>query len=523
MTYANVNSEEKITGITEFTYNKDNSYTEIYTPGELNKTEMNILLEKGGITKTIKEYDSENNIKKYTTYSGERIKEETFYNSDGEITVEKKYDLISGKLKETNNLIAENEPQKMFEPQLEIIDIPETQDSIEEEIDDIKDEETEDKKIEDRTDDNPIKTDADKKIVEKTVKPRPQGAKSLFKNMTLTELQNKTEYLRNLNRNNTEDINDVIQILQSRDSAKILAGEQYNNTPYANNGIKIMVNILNKIKNPKMSSAERARNVDFIYKMITDKNYYIRNSYIDKPNGKLDKPRYQNDEGNCWLLETANGLNRTPKGRELLDEILEPDSKTDGAIVHLDGGKKHYRVTLKQLSEAFSLSSGEYDMRAIEIAVNRYRNDEVSKTQWSNKNDRPSTGETDFNKTYGGHAHEALEAFTGNKTIKASVENGVLGVKIDNEFVPINKENAQRLKRIPLIIPASTENLEMLKQYGDDVVIFSGLSEHQYSMEFNNYGDLDAHEPWSSENSMPFDAKEIASRSTLNQIDIMFL
>lgn len=95
-------------------------------------------------------------------------------------------------------------------------------------------------------------------------------------------------------------------------------------------------------------------------KFLQTKLNYIRNSFIDKPNGKLDKPRYQNEEGNCWLLETANALNRIPNGRELLDEILEPDPKTDGAIVHLDGGKKHYRITLKQLSEAFPLSSGEY-------------------------------------------------------------------------------------------------------------------------------------------------------------------
>lgn len=96
-------------------------------------------------------------------------------------------------------------------------------------------------------------------------------------------------------------------------------------------------------------------------------------------------------------------------------------------------------------------------------------------------------------------------------------------MKINDEFVSINKENAQRLKRIPLIIPATTENLEMLKQYGDDVVIYAGIVGHQYSMEFNDYGDLETHEPWNSENSKPFTSKEIASRSTLKQIDIMFL
>lgn len=66
-------------------------------------------------------------------------------------------------------------------------------------------------------------------------------------------------------------------------------------------------------------------------------------------------------------------------------------------------------------------------------------------------------------------------------------------MKINDEFVSINKENAQRLKRIPLIIPATTENLEILKQYGDDVVIYAGIEGHQYSMEFNDYGNLETH------------------------------
>ena len=497
----NIDVNNSVNNISEYTYNEDNSYSETWTPN-INTEDKAIYLEKGITTKIVNEYGSDKKKIKEITYSGDKKTHEILFDSDGNIKTKKNYDLLTGALQSTED-VSPQKLGKMEETMLKPEDflIPEI----------VKPDDAD-------TTDN-IDTDADK---DDTPQPKPktklksQGARSTFKDMTLKDLREKSEYIRNLKNGYIEDINDLIKIIETPDSSKLLAGEKYADTPYADNGVKILTSVLTKMKSPKMTPAERTRSMDFIQKMITNEDYYIRNSYIDKPNGKLDKARFQNETGNCWLLETANGLNRKPKGRELLDEILEPDPKTDGAIVHLAGGKKHYRITLKQLAEAFPLSSGEYDMRAIEIAINRYKND-------TNALGYINTGETDYTSTTGGTAHEALEAITGNKTLTASVENGVLGVKIDNEFVPINKENAQRLRRIPLTIPASTKNLEMLKQYGDDIVIYTGLSGHEYSMDFNEYGDLNTYEPHNSNNVLTFATKEIASRSAAKEIDIMFL
>ena len=159
-------------------------------------------------------------------------------------------------------------------------------------------------------------------------------------------------------------------------------------------------------------------------------------------------------------------------------------------------------------------------MRAIEIAISKYR-DDLAKS--GNKEVTQRFGKYDFNNTYSGYVHEALEAFTGNKTQDVIFKDGVAGVNINNEFVTINKENLPKLRRIPLKLPSSVENLNMLKQYGDDVVIYKGMNQHAYNIEFGEQTSLDIHEPWNSQNTEKFTPEEIVANKFNDFFDIMFL
>lgn len=88
-------------------------------------------------------------------------------------------------------------------------------------------------------------------------------------------------------------------------------------------------------------------------------------------NGKIDKNYEQGRTGDCWLLASIKGIARNPKGLKILNDSIKVNS--NGSVtVHLKGVDKTYVISKKELNNATELSSGDGDVRALEIAVNRY-------------------------------------------------------------------------------------------------------------------------------------------------------
>lgn len=361
---------------------------------------------------------------------------------------------------------------------------------------------------------------------------------SLIENIKVEELHNMSEYnkiaqifnIQNQIERNAE-FDKLIKLLKSPGTEKVLAGDYYEK--YKNivpNGIKIMCNLIERFKSGNLTFREMRTIKENFLGMLSSSNNYIKNSFVDKPDGVVTKPRYQYSEGDCWFLETVNGLSRHPKGKKLLKRILKPYK--NGDIVKFEGGKLSYKISMQDIIEAPSLSNGEGDVRALEIAMDRYRRDNEKMVK---SPDRviidDSDGKFDYSRINGGHSDEALEAFTGNKTLIAKIENGVLGVEKDGKFIKITKDNMHKLKEIPIIIPATMENLAMLSKLKDDVVVFFSSAGHQYSIEFNDDNKLNVHEPWNSENSPSFTYSEIihnaesrGSATPFNkELSIMFL
>ena len=89
------------------------------------------------------------------------------------------------------------------------------------------------------------------------------------------------------------------------------------------------------------------------------------------PNGKVDENFTQGQTGDCWLLATINALSKSKKGQEILDKTVKTNS--DGTVtVRLQGVEKEYRFTLNEIYAEDKLCSGDMDVRAIEMAVKKY-------------------------------------------------------------------------------------------------------------------------------------------------------
>lgn len=91
-----------------------------------------------------------------------------------------------------------------------------------------------------------------------------------------------------------------------------------------------------------------------------------------KPNGDIDADFRQGETGDCWFLSTIQALRNSPQGQALLDDSVNIDPETENIIVNLKGVNKTYTITPQELEDSDKLSSGDLDVRAMEIAVQRY-------------------------------------------------------------------------------------------------------------------------------------------------------
>lgn len=94
-------------------------------------------------------------------------------------------------------------------------------------------------------------------------------------------------------------------------------------------------------------------------------------SWIYEPNGKIDQKFGQGNTGDCWLLASIQALAQSPKGLEILNDSVSVD-ESGNVTVTLKGVGKSYRITPEELAGNHQFSSGDGDVRAIEIAMDKY-------------------------------------------------------------------------------------------------------------------------------------------------------
>lgn len=136
------------------------------------------------------------------------------------------------------------------------------------------------------------------------------------------------------------------------------------------------------------------KHIDYLMKrLITRASCY--SSPDNKPaNGQIDGDFKQGQTGDCWLVAAIKAAADNPQARKMLDDLVSVDDKGN-VTVHLKGVNKTYVITKEELEGANELSSGDMDVRAIEIAVNRYFEEEYEHS-WNphRKNDIDKGGQS---------------------------------------------------------------------------------------------------------------------------------
>lgn len=92
-----------------------------------------------------------------------------------------------------------------------------------------------------------------------------------------------------------------------------------------------------------------------------------------KPNCKIDEPFYQGQIGDCWFLATIAAIQRSPKGQEILNNMIT-DNKDGMYTVKFKGADEPITVLISELQERNDWSSGDLDARILEVAADKYYN-----------------------------------------------------------------------------------------------------------------------------------------------------
>ena len=132
-------------------------------------------------------------------------------------------------------------------------------------------------------------------------------------------------------------------------------------------------------------SSMNGKKVDNLMHQLEDTQveFQTRNFYLevkDKPDGKISKDFYQGAAGDCWLLAAIKSIMQNPATAKLLNDQISVD-KNGNVTVNLVNVGKSYTFTKEEIQKANKFSTGDIDVRALEMAVDKYLHENSKTTQ----------------------------------------------------------------------------------------------------------------------------------------------
>lgn len=115
-----------------------------------------------------------------------------------------------------------------------------------------------------------------------------------------------------------------------------------------------------------------SKKLDIDLGRLLNRNYMNFGVFFEKANGKFDVPTQQGNTGDCWLLAGIISMLRTVQGQKYLESCLSVNEKTGDVTVNLKGVGVTYVIPAKDIENSNHLVAGDGDIRAIELAIDRY-------------------------------------------------------------------------------------------------------------------------------------------------------
>lgn len=126
---------------------------------------------------------------------------------------------------------------------------------------------------------------------------------------------------------------------------------------------------------------EKNNNVKKVQSEIFNKFSKKSDEYLKSKihiDGKIDNFK-QGDTGDCWLLSGIDAVNRVNSNS--IKKTISQD-KEGNVIVSFKGTRQKYKVTLQEILDSKDrLSKGDDDVKAIELAAEKYRKNLILKKQ----------------------------------------------------------------------------------------------------------------------------------------------
>jgi len=94
--------------------------------------------------------------------------------------------------------------------------------------------------------------------------------------------------------------------------------------------------------------------------------------YQEPVNCKIDGDFYQGKIGDCWFLASIAAVRRSPKGQEILNNMIT-DNKDGTYTVKFKGTDKEYTVNAYEVLSKKNYAKGDLDVRILEIAAEKHR------------------------------------------------------------------------------------------------------------------------------------------------------
>lgn len=101
-------------------------------------------------------------------------------------------------------------------------------------------------------------------------------------------------------------------------------------------------------------------------------------------NGKIDLDFKQGNIGDCWLLASLMALKDKPEGQNVLNSLISYDG--NNVSVNFKGVNKSYTISAEEIQKDVFVSQGDGDIRAIELAFDKYLQEMAKNGKESNIN-----------------------------------------------------------------------------------------------------------------------------------------